>query len=205
MRKRNKIILNILVIMCLVIFILTCLINIVVLSKSSKYINIDINYNDYEYILLLGAKVSNDKPSLMLKDRLDKVIEIYNQNKNIKIIVSGDSSNPSEYDEVSVMYNYLISNNVEENNIIKDNYGVSTYDSIYRIKDIVKDKKIIIITQKYHLYRGIFISSELDIDSVGVSAREYKYYGQLGRDIREILARVKDFFLAKFKIESKYD
>ena len=103
------------------------------------------------------------------------------------------------------MYNYLISNNIDESNIIKDNYGISTYDSIYRIKDIVKDKKIIIVTQKYHLYRSIFISSELGIDSIGISAREYKYFGQLGRDIREILARVKDFFLAKLKLDSKYD
>lgn len=205
MKKRNKIILNIIVIICLIIFILTSLINIIVLSKSSKYINLDIDYNDYEYILLLGAKVSDNKPSLMLKDRLDKVIDIYNQNKDIKIIVSGDSSNPNKYDEVSVMYDYLISNNVEESNIIKDNYGISTYDSIFRIKDIVKDKKIIIVTQKYHLYRSIFIARELDIDSVGISAREYKYFGQLGRDIREILARVKDFFLAKLKLDSEYD
>ena len=103
------------------------------------------------------------------------------------------------------MYDYLIDNNVNSNNIIKDNYGISTYDSVVRAKDIVKDKKTIIITQKYHLYRSVFIAKELDIDTVGISAKEVNYFGQITREIREILARVKDYFLTKFKIEPKYD
>jgi hypothetical protein len=146
---------------------------------------------------VLGAKVSEGSPSLMLKDRLDKAIEIYNQNKNIKIIASGDSQNPNVYDEVTVMYNYLVNNGVNHNNIIKDNYGISTYDSIVRMKDIVKEEKTIIVTQKYHLSRSVYTAKELDINAIGISSREYKYFGQLGRDIREILARVKDYVFVK--------
>ena len=79
MRKINKILIRGLIISCLVIFLLTCYINLIVIATSSKDINVNINYKDYEYVLVLGAKVSNGTPSLMLKDRLDKVIEIYNQ------------------------------------------------------------------------------------------------------------------------------
>lgn len=203
--KINKIIIKTLLTITLIIFIIVSLINIIVLAKSSKYIYDSTNYNNYDYILVLGAKVSNETPSLMLKDRLNKAIEVYNQNKNIKIIISGDSQNPNKYDEVSVMYNYLIDKNIEESNIIKDNYGISTYDSFYRTKDMLKNKKTIVITQKYHLYRSIFIARELDIDSIGIYANEYKYFGQFGRDLREILARVKDYVFTKLKIKSKYN
>ena len=196
--------LPIIIIMCIVIIIFTIYTNLVVIGKSSKYINKETNYNNYKYIIVLGAKVSEGSPSLMLKDRLDKAIEIYNQNKNIKIIASGDSQNPNVYDEVTVMYNYLVNNGVNHNNIIKDNYGISTYDSIVRMKDIVKEEKTIIVTQKYHLSRSVYTAKELDIDVIGISSREYKYFGQLGRDIREILARVKDYVFVKLNITSKY-
>ena len=200
-----KKIIKILIIICLIVFILTCTINLIVISKSNKYINKNIDYNDYEYILVLGAKVTNNTPSLMLKDRLDKALEIYKSNNNIKIIVSGDSQDPTIYDEVSVMYNYLIKNNVNKDNIIKDNYGISTYDSIVRMKDIIKDKKVIIVTQKYHLYRSIFVAREYNIDSIGISAKEVNYFGKTNREVREILARVKDYILTKFKVKTKYD
>lgn len=195
---------KIIIIGCFVVFIFVLFVNLVVIGKSSKYINKDINYNNYNYVIVLGAKVDSNGPSLMLKDRLDKAIEIYRSNSDIKIIVSGDAVNPSIYDEVGTMYNYLISNGVNSSNIIKDNYGISTYDSIVRMKDIVNNEKVIVVTQKYHLYRSIYIARSLDIESVGISAREYKYFGQLGRDIREILARVKDYLLVKLGVNSKY-
>lgn len=204
MRRINKILFRIIVIICIAIFIFTIFVNLIVIGKSSKYINKEINYNDYKYIIVLGAKVSKGYPSLMLKDRLDKAIEIYNNNKNIKIIVSGDSQDASIYDEVIVMHNYLVSNGVNINNIIRDDYGISTYDSIIRMKELINDKQVIIVTQKYHLYRSVYIANELNIDAVGISSREYKYFGQLGRDIREILARVKDYILVKLGVNSKY-
>jgi len=194
-----KKIVKIFIIVCLIIFIMTTIINIIVISKTTKYISDSTNYNDYEYVLVLGARVEDNKPSLMLKDRLDKAIEIYNKNKNIKLIVSGDSQNIEKYDEVSVMYNYLINNNVDSNNIIKDNYGISTYDSFYRMKDKLKNKKVIVVTQKYHLYRSVFIAKGFDIEAQGIYAEENKYYGEFAREVREILARVKDYFLVKLK------
>jgi len=204
MKRRNKILIRMIIMLCLIVFIFVVFVNLIVIGKSSKYINKQINYNDYDYIIVLGAKVSDGMPSLMLRDRLDRAIEIYNLNKNIKIIVSGDSQDINIYDEVGVMYNYLVSNGVDSQNIIRDNYGISTYDSIIRMKEIINNNKVIIVTQRYHLYRSVYIARELEIDAVGIGSREYKYFGQLGRDIREILARVKDFVLVKIGVSSKY-
>lgn len=187
---------------CLLLTLLIIITNIIIIGKSTYYIDNDINYKNYDYVLVLGASAKNNRPSLMLKDRLDKVVEIYNENSNIKIILSGDSVKEN-YDETGVMYNYLTNSGINSNNIIIDKYGVSTYDSVVRIKDITKDKKVIIVTQKYHLYRSIYIAKQNNINVVGVKAYEYKYFGNLKREIREVLARTKDYFycLSNHKIE----
>ena len=99
------------------------------------------------------------------------------------------------------MYNYLISNGIDKDNIIKDERGLSTYDSIIRIKDIVNKNKMLIVTQKYHLYRSIYIAKEYNIDVHGISAKDIKYYGQFKREVREILARVKDHIYIKLRIK----
>ena len=196
-----KIIKRVIIILILLIIVYVSIVNLIVIAKSNKYIDNNINYNDYKYVLVLGAKVNGNNPSLMLKDRLDKVVEIYSKNKSINIIVSGDSQNKNVYDEVTVMYNYLISNGIDKDNIIKDERGLSTYDSIIRIKDIVNKNKMLIVTQKYHLYRSIYIAKEYNIYVNGISAKDIKYYGQFKREVREILARVKDHIYIKLKIK----
>lgn len=189
--------------LCLLLFIVIVISNLVIIIKSSYYLDDDVNYKNYDYVLVLGASAKNNKPSLMLKDRLDKVLEIYNSNNSIKIIVSGDSVSEG-YSETNVMKDYLVENNVSLDNIIIDNFGVSTYDSIVRIKDLEKGKKGIIVTQKYHLYRSVFIALENDLDVIGVKCCNKKYFGNFKRNIREVLARVKDYFYVKFSVEARY-
>ena len=193
MKKLSKIVFISIILICIFVII----INLIMISKTSKYIDKTDNYDTYDYILVLGAKVVNNEPSLMLKDRLDKAIEIYNSNPNINIIISGDSSNYKVYDEVGVMYNYLINNKVDKSHIIRDNYGINTINSINNVRNTIYNKKIIIVTHKYHLYRSIYIANKLNIDNVGVSAYDYKYKGQWYREIREVLARVKDYILVR--------
>ena len=74
-----------------------------------------------------------------------------------------------------------------------DHAGFSTYESIYRARDIFCVESVVIVTQKYHLYRALYIADAFEIDAVGVPAAEVRYYGQLYRDAREILARAKDW------------
>jgi vancomycin permeability regulator SanA len=85
-----------------------------------------------------------------------------------------------------------------------DHAGFSTYESIYRAKDIFQAKKIIIVSQKYHLYRALYIANALGIEAYGVHADYRNYAGQAGFDIREVLARNKDFFTSIFKPEPTY-
>ena len=181
------------------IVIISLIINGYMIKSSLKKIKKE--YSG-DYILVLGASVKNNKPSLMLRDRLDKAIELYNGNN--KIIVSGDHQS-DDYDEVKIMKEYLLEHDVLEDDIILDEYGLSTYDSMYRLKNVFKVDKCVIVTQKYHLYRSIYVARKLGVDAIGVPAEDIRYRNQKLRDIREYLARVKDFFKVMIKPKSIYN
>lgn len=170
-------------------------INIFVMATTaSKILDVDeaSDKKDVDCILVLGAGVRADgTPSKMLKDRLDKTIELYDSGVSETIIVSGDHRT-KDYDEVNTMKNYLIDAGIPSECIFMDHGGLSTYDSMYRAKNIFSVKKAIIVTQKYHMYRAIYVAKSFGIDAYGVSAKEISYSGQTKRSIRELLARIKD-------------
>ena len=194
-------------IILIVIGILTVLsINFyVVLSTKKQITNLSElkNKNDYDCIIVLGAGIWGDKPSPMLQDRLDEAIKLYEEGKAPKIIMSGDNGQEG-YDEVNVMKDYAIEKGIPSEDIFMDHAGFSTYESIYRAKEIFQVKKAIIVTQKYHLYRALYIANKLDLDVIGVGADPRTYSGQIFREAREILARNKDFVQVIFKIKPTY-
>ena len=120
-----------------------------------------------------------------------------------KIIMSGDHGK-KYYDEVTVMKNYAISKGIPAEDIFMDHAGFSTYETMYRAKEVFNVKKAILVTQEYHLYRALYIGQQLGIQSDGISATKHNYVGDLSRELREILARNKDIFQCMFKIKAKY-
>ena len=117
--------------------------------------------------------------------------------------MSGDHGR-EEYDEVNIMKKYAIENGVPSENIFMDHAGFSTYESIYRAKDIFKAKKVVIVTQKYHLYRALYIANQLGLEAYGVGADPRQYVGATYRELREIIARNKDFIKCILKPEPTY-
>jgi len=117
--------------------------------------------------------------------------------------MSGDHGR-KEYDEVNIMKKYAIEKGIPSENIFMDHAGFSTYESIYRVKNIFEAKKVVIVTQKYHLYRALYIANQLGLEAYGVGADPRRYVGTTYREIREILARDKDFFKCIFKPEPTY-
>ena len=203
MKTYKKILLTLSVIL-LTIFVYAMGINYYVKYTVIDRIKDTDEIKNIDTLIVLGAKVHDDgRLSLMLKDRLDKTIEVYNKLDIKRVIVSGDSEH-KDYDETTKMKEYLINNGIPEEDIIVDIYGLSTYDSIYRLKNVYGINKSIIITQKYHLYRSIYIANSLGIEAYGIPASGEDYFGQTAREIREILARNKDFLTSLFNIKSKY-
>ena len=185
-------ILKITIIIFLCLLIIPLIINgLVIFSTKDKIMNIEKIDKTYDIAMVLGCGIKNNEPSLMLKDRLNKAIELYNAGLIKNILVSGDEH--ENYNEVKVMVNYLIENNIPSEIILKDNKGFNTSNSIENYTKNYSDKSLIIVTQKYHLYRSLYIAHKDNLDAIGVSAKNIRYHGQILRDIREVLARIKDF------------
>lgn len=159
---------------------------------------------DVDCILVLGCKVNADgQPSAMLEDRLRRGVELFHSGAAPKLLMSGDHGTVT-YNEVKSMKQYAIDSGIASSDVFMDHAGFSTYESIYRARDIFQADKIIIVTQEYHLHRALYIAGALGVEAYGVNADYRNYSGQTARDIREILARNKDFLTSIFQPDPTY-
>lgn len=193
------------VILFTVVFLSLILINAYVKSSAEELI---ISSDEAlsikpDCIIVLGAGVRSDgSPSPMLQDRLITGIELYEKGVSDRLLMSGDHTKKG-YDEVNIMKGYAIDKGIPSQHIFMDHAGISTYDSIYRAKEVFQADRIVIVTQGYHLYRALHIAEKLGIEAYGVSADVRIYAGQNVRELREKAARVKDFFKAAVRPSSK--
>ena len=176
------------IIKCVIIFTIIIAIVVIIIFGINFYVKFTTkkqiientnysNINDIDCIIVLGAGIWGNKPSPMLEDRLLTAVDLYYNNVSTKIIMSGDHSR-KDYNEVYIMKN--------------------------RAKEIFGVKKAIIVTQKYHLYRALYIANKFGIEAYGVGSDPRKYVGETYREAREILARNKDFIKCIFKPKPKY-
>ena len=153
---------------------------------------------------MLGCGVYADgTPTAMLHDRLRRSVELYDLGAAPKLLMTGDHGREG-YDEVDAMKTFAVDAGIASEDVFMDHAGFSTYESMYRAKEIFRAKKIIIVTQEYHLYRAIYIAESLGMEAYGVSSDYRSYGGQLHYDIREVLARVKDFGMSIIQPEPTY-
>ena len=182
-----------------------------ILLESAIIINMymakDINStNSMDTMIVLGAKVNKYGVSKTLKQRLDKAIEYYNENKHINIIVSGGQGKDEVMTEARAMENYLVKNGVNKDNIILENKATTTLENIMISKEIMEDlnleNKALIVTSDYHLFRGRFIASILGVENEGlcsISSLSSRVYYM----IREYPTSVIDLYRSiKFSIFS---
>lgn len=159
---------------------------------------------DVDCIVVLGCQVRSDgSPSHMLEDRLKRSVALYDLGAAPKLLMSGDHGTVT-YDEVNAMKRYAVDAGVPSEDVFMDHAGFSTYETVYRAGEIFQADKVIIVTQQYHLYRALYLAQALGIEAYGVAADYRQYSGQLVRDVREVLARVKDFGMAIIKPEPTY-
>lgn len=210
MKKRKKIFLvTLCVLLCLAILGLGAVLGIngyVKWVAGSRILTAEqaAELEDVDCILVLGCLVKgNGAPSDMLSDRLTRGIELYQLGAAPKLLMSGDHGRVG-YDEVSAMKRRAVDAGIPSSDVFMDHAGFSTYESIYRAKEIFQAKKIIIVTQEYHLSRAIYIAQCFGLEAYGVASDYRAYLNQSARDFREVLARVKDFGTCVFKPEPTY-
>lgn len=200
-----KRILTLLLVLLTICILGTLAVNLYMIGKEKKHIltlQEAAEMQDVDCVIVLGCSVKPDgKPSLMLADRLDRSVELYEAGGAV-ILMTGDHRG-EYYNESNTMKDYVVARGVNSEDVFVDHAGYCTYDSIYRAKEVFGAEKVIIITQEYHLYRSMYIADALGMEVYGVPTQDVRYHGQLKRDIREIFARNKDFLSCIFKPEAE--
>lgn len=142
-------------------------------------------------IIVLGAGIEADgSPSPILAERLDTAIALYENNASKDIIVSGGED--AAQSEVSSMRNYLLQNGIPSMAITTDTHGVDTFASMANLRTRFNVQKAIIVSQRFHLYRAIYIAEQMNLDVSGCPASE-EGISDTALLLREFLARLKDF------------
>lgn len=184
------------------------IINAVVIGATDKFVHSIDELDDLEKadcVLVLGSLVySDDRLSHVLQDRVDYAIKIYKAGKADKLLFTGDHGQ-TEYDEVNAMMNYAVKKGVPKEDIFLDHAGFSTYESMVRARDVFCVSDVIIVTQKFHISRALYIANKLGLNATGVNSNPRRYLNAAKDAMRESLARVKDFFYVNiFRPEPKY-
>jgi len=142
-----------------------------------------------EVAMVLGASVtSKGVLSPVLKQRADKAIELYDRKLVTKILVTGDDGSP-EHNEVYPVGKYLLASGIPQEDIFLDHAGFDTYSSMYRARDVFGVTSVLVVSQRFHLPRALFIARSLGLDAKGMDASEESSYFK--NSLREVPASIK--------------
>lgn len=207
MKRRKKLLccfMTVFVLGAITFFAVNGYVRIAVRTKIATIKELEKTKEKADAVLVLGAQVKPDgSPSVMLKERLDMGIKIYQSGLTDRIIMSGDHGS-DDYDEVNAMKDYAIKMGVLPEHIFMDHAGFSTYESMYRAKEIFLAEDIIVVTQKYHLYRALYDAEAMGLEARGVSCDTDVYSGDTYRKLREFVAIAKDVGYSVLKPEPTF-
>lgn len=154
--------------------------------------------------IVLGARVYSDgTPSPVLRDRLDEALLVWREGKVRRILVTGDHGTLS-YDEPTAMRTYLEAHDVPREAIILDHAGFDTFSSMWRATHVFGAKRVVVVTQKFHLARSVWIARELGMQAEGRASDHRAYRGIVWLELRKMGSRAKAFLDVAFGRKPRY-
>ena len=145
--------------------------------------------------IVFGAGLTRSgEATPVLKDRVETASKLYFARKVEKLLMSGDNRFIN-YNEPEAMRQYALALGVPNADIVLDYAGRRTYDTCYRARAIFGITKTILVTQKFHLPRAIFLCNMLGVEGMGVAAENFTYRKRslLYWNLREIPATLTAF------------
>lgn len=145
--------------------------------------------------IVFGAGLRRDgTPTAILRDRVETAADLYFTGKVEKLLMSGDNRF-LEYNEPESMRQYALSLGVPDEAIAMDYAGRRTYDTCYRAKEVFAAEDVLLVTQKFHLPRALFLCNALGLEATGVEANTRRFWSVslLIWNVRELLATTGAF------------
>lgn len=167
----RKFLIRLLIVLIILFLLSFIVIEGLILLEGSKIPGVKV-----DYVIVLGARLYGDIPSPALYERLKVAKNYLLENENIKVIVSGGQGSNELIPEGSAMEKYLLNNGIEKSRIIVEDKSTSTFEnlkfSLDKIREVdeKEDIKILIATNKYHIFRAKFLAKRLGFIPYGLPA-----------------------------------
>lgn len=148
------------------------------------------------YVIILGARLHGDAPSLSLLYRLEKAVIYLKQFPDTKVVVSGGQGPDEWITEAEAMAKYLIDHGIDKTRIIKEEKSTTTYENLKFSKMLIPSKEVVIITNDFHIYRTRFLAKQVGLDAQTAAALTPKIV-RPKLWMREYLAVIKSYITKK--------
>ena len=187
-RRLLRILLVLLVVLFLV-FVL--LLGMIVKDANAK------GQKDADYLIVLGAQVFSDRPSLSLRYRLDAALAYLKENEKTRCIVSGGQGSNEPFTEAEGMRRYLTEKGIAPDRIIMEDRSTSTVENIRYSKELFayENSSVLIVTNDFHMCRALRTARREGLGSAGALCAKSNPLYLANNVLREIFALARDFFL----------
>ncbi|WEK68558.1 MAG: ElyC/SanA/YdcF family protein [Candidatus Chryseobacterium colombiense] len=172
-------------------------------STFVSYSMADVPQTKTALLLGTGKNLSNGMSNAYFYNRIKATVDLYKSGKIQYIIVSGDNSR-KDYNEPEDMQMELVKNGIPQDKIFLDHAGFRTLDSVVRAKDIFGQTKLVIISQKFHNERAVFLARQNGMEAFGYNAADVNKYAGLKTNVREYFAKAKAYWDLIFGVEPKF-
>lgn len=150
--------------------------------------------DDCAYIVVLGAKVNGQSPSLSLRDRIDATYEYMCAHTDVIAVVSGGQGTDEEISEAQCMYNELTKMGIDGSRIWLEDQSTSTWENLNFSLALIEEKtgsrpsSIGLVSSEYHLYRACMVAQECNVQAAGIPASTSLITMKLNYYLREVVA-----------------
>lgn len=148
-----------------------------------------------DYVIVLGAQVRTDGPSVVLLKRLERAESYLKENPNTVCIVTGGQGSNEPTTEAEAMAAWLVDAGIDESRIIRENRAVNTIQNIRYSMEYIPDREanVGILTNSFHVFRGVAIARKQGlVNASGIAAKSYPFYLP-NNMLREFFGVMKDF------------
>ncbi len=159
------------------------------------------NYNkkpqkNVEYLIVLGAQVKNNGPSVVLTYRLEAALEYLKENPECKCLVSGGQGSNEPCSEAEAMKKYLVAGGIAEDRIICEDKSTDTSENLrFSAKLIPQGATVAIVTNNFHMCRGLYLAKRYGFENAEGLAAKSTLYFMPNNVLREVIGLVKDFLI----------
>ena len=154
-----------------------------------------------DFIVVLGAQVQGDGPSLTLRKRLDRTLEFLQANPDKTVIVSGGQGADEAHTEASVMAQYLLARGAQPAQVIEEDQASNTRENLLfsaALADArgIDTSRVLIVTSDFHMCRAKYIARTLGMEPYGLTSSTWPWILKLNYTLREVFAFCKAVYQA---------